>query len=821
MAHRNLYQIINNVIVGTLIASMFAPLTSQSVFAKGENNPTGASKTEQCSEKNPFVPNEKIPVAQTQAGVSWLVTAELPPAASEAAVEALSLLQTAEVNATFTNNELTMAAQDSSVDQMRAALFDATPAWMNFLGEPIDMTIYMLADGTPVTLHMESRSSTGYIWEVIPEDGALYTQTFENNEPGVDVNEPQTTTRYEGYGATSLQNIHLSANGTGETAVHLIYRRPFETTASIRIQLKVWMPFAADIELSDPTPDVPTAAVHDLTASQSPSALAELLPKELPSSWDWRAQGIVPSVRDQGGCGSCWAFGTIGVMEAAVAKSGGGLTDLSEQYLISCNTEGWSCRGGWDSHEYNYDVLGKNQTEAGAVSESDMPYTATNGSCNTALDHPYKLDGWGFVGDLNEHNYSTTIPTYDQLKNAIYTYGPITAGVCVGSAFGSYSNGLFTKDEKSTCYYGVEGYGFYSPNHMIVIVGWNDADQSLILRNSWGASWGDGGYMQIKYGTSLIGIAPTWVTRVELNPIPDLYQPGGTTYTAKSTYSWSGTEASAYKIQVYDISTRSYKINTTVSSSYCSPSTNQCSYTPGVSLVNNKNYKWRVASDSGAWSEYKAFTVKPSINFNSQFKNDKSGWSSTYGGWTLANSNYYITAGKQDFFSSVKHVNNYADVTYEARMKRTGCPSCANGLLVRGNSSRLNKSKDWQPSYQFFYTNNGYFSVWQVGSSGASVTLSDKWNLHSAIKGNDWNNLKVVAVGSSMKFYINDILVWSGDDANLTTGQLGVGMYRDYYSTNNNLYVDWTKAVTTNSKSNNEVAVPGTPVTGGNQHQSP
>lgn len=826
MAHRNLYKIINNVIVGAMLASMFAPLTSQSVFAKGENIPTSAPKAEQCPAITPGISNEnKQTFARAQDGFQWEFIAELPAAASNAAVDALPLLKTGKVNATFVDDKLTMAKQNSSLDQMRTALFDTAPAWMNFLGEPIDLTLYIYSDGSPITLRMETRNSTGYMWEVIPEDGALYTQVAENSEANAAASEPQVVTRYEGYGATSLQNIHLAANGTGDAVVHLVYRRPFESSASIHTQLKVWMPIAADLELSDLTPDMPVAAVSSLNASASPSALDELLPKEMPSAWDWRAQGIVSAIRDQGGCGSCWAFGTIGVMESAVAKSGGGLADLSEQYLVSCNTEGWSCKGGWDSHEYNYNVPGKNQTEAGAVFESDMPYTATNGSCDTALDHPYKLDGWGFVGDLNEHNYSTTIPTYDQLKNAIYTYGPITAGVCVGYAFGTYKNGLFATDEKSACHYGTEGYGFYSPNHMIVIVGWNDADQSLILRNSWGRLWGDSGYMQIKYGTSLIGIAPTWVTRNTSAPLPGLYQPDGTVYDTNPTYSWSGTDASSYKIQVYDIEAAAYKINTTVSSSYCDPFTNRCSYKPGELMENNKSYKWRVASDGGAWSEYKAFTVKPSINFNSTFKSNKSGWTPAYGSWALANSNYYKTAGKQGYFSSVKHANNYADVSYEARMKRTGCATCANGLFVRGNSSSLNKSKGWQHSYQFFYTNNGYFSVSKAGSNGTSVTLSNNWNRNSAIKKNDWNKLRVIAVGASLKFYINDKLVWSGEDANFTTGQLGIGMYRDYHSTGNNLYVDWTKAVlaslTASSKSSDEVVLSGTPVTGGSQHQSP
>jgi inhibitor of cysteine peptidase len=291
-------------------------------------------------------------------------------------------------------------------------------------------------------------------------------------------------------------------------------------------------------------------------------------------------------------------------MEAALKKSGGPAADLSEQFLVSCNKNGWSCEnGGWDSHQYHYNVLGKNQTQVGAVLESAKPYTATDGTCTVALSHPYKLTGWGYVGGLNSGNYQYSIPTYAQLKNAIYTYGPITTGVCAGSAFDSYRGGLFTTNEATPLCF-----GFNTPNHLIVLVGWNDADQSLILRNSWNTWWGESGYMRIKYGTSMVGIAPTWVTRAASRPAPTLYQPSGAIRATKPTYVWSKVgAATSYKLQVYDIAAAAYKINITVSNSYCNAATNRCSYTPGTLLTYSKNYKWRAAATGGLWSAWKTF----------------------------------------------------------------------------------------------------------------------------------------------------------------------------------------------------------------------
>jgi hypothetical protein len=230
----------------------------------------------------------------------------------------------------------------------------------------------------------------------------------------------------------------------------------------------------------------------------------------LPTSWDWRTSGIVPAPRDQGDCGGCWAFGTVGIMESAIAKLGGPLTDLSEQFLVSCNKSGWSCDGGLTAHMYHFDTLGLNQTAIGAVLEADDPYTATDGSCTVPYNHPYILSGWQFIVP-NEW----TMPTVDQIKNAIYTYGPVTAGVCVGSAFQSYTGGIFSTDETSVC----PGDTFQT-NHQIILVGWDDNGGYWIMRNSWGSGWGESGYMRIAYNTSRVGEGTSWVTWAGATPAP-------------------------------------------------------------------------------------------------------------------------------------------------------------------------------------------------------------------------------------------------------------------------------------------------------------
>jgi C1A family cysteine protease len=215
----------------------------------------------------------------------------------------------------------------------------------------------------------------------------------------------------------------------------------------------------------------------------------------LPPTWDWRSQGGVTPIRSQGNCGSCWAFATVGPLECNIKIKDGIAVDLSEQWLINCNTHGYSCSGGWFVHDHHYNTPGK-CGGIGAVYENDCPYTATNGDCQGPYPHPYVLDGWAYIGN----QYS--VPSIDAIKQAIYSYGPVSVAVVAGGAFQAYNGGLFDTNEGGDI------------NHAVVLVGWNDNYQGhgvWILRNSWGTGWGDNGYMYIKYGTSQVGYAACFV----------------------------------------------------------------------------------------------------------------------------------------------------------------------------------------------------------------------------------------------------------------------------------------------------------------------
>ena len=215
----------------------------------------------------------------------------------------------------------------------------------------------------------------------------------------------------------------------------------------------------------------------------------------LPTAYDWRDSGGCPPVRNQGSCGSCWAFATVGPLECNILIHDGVEVDLSEQWLVSCNQSGYGCGGGWwahDYHEWRTDSCGG----TGAVLEADFPYAASNLPCNCPYDHPYTIDDWAYVGS------SGGIPSTAAIKQAIMDYGPVSVAVCVTSAFQGYNNGIF-----NACSGG-------QVNHGVVLVGWDDSQGTngvWILRNSWGPYWGESGYMRIEYGCSSIGYAACYV----------------------------------------------------------------------------------------------------------------------------------------------------------------------------------------------------------------------------------------------------------------------------------------------------------------------
>jgi hypothetical protein len=177
------------------------------------------------------------------------------------------------------------------------------------------------------------------------------------------------------------------------------------------------------------------------------------------------------------------------------------------------------------------------------------------------------------------------------------------------------------------------------------------------------------------------------------------------------------------------------------------------------------------------------------LGFDSQFAGPAVGWQPITGMWT-ASGGFYWTPGVANGWANTAYATSFANFDYQARLFRYGCNTCANSLVIRGQPQPLGAGGIWHSEYLFQYARNGQFSVWKIVAGGAPVALQP-WTATAAIlTSNAWNTLRVVAIGSDLHFYINGTLVWSGDDASLSAGQVGIGMYHDG-SSGNTLYVDW------------------------------
>lgn len=231
---------------------------------------------------------------------------------------------------------------------------------------------------------------------------------------------------------------------------------------------------------------------------QKDARFVEISPsKDLPAAFDWRVEaGGLPAVKNQGGCGSCWAFGTVGPLECNIFIQDGIEVDLSEQYLVSCNSNGWGCDGGWWAHDYHQwrtDGCG----DSGAVAEAQFPYMAYDAPCNCPYEpREYWIQDWAYIGG------SSGVPPTSMIKQAILDYGPVSVAVHSNYAMQAYNGGVF-----NGCEYG-------DVNHGVTLVGWDDNDGGgvWIMRNSWGAGWGEGGYMRMPYECSQIGYGACYVS---------------------------------------------------------------------------------------------------------------------------------------------------------------------------------------------------------------------------------------------------------------------------------------------------------------------
>jgi len=197
----------------------------------------------------------------------------------------------------------------------------------------------------------------------------------------------------------------------------------------------------------------------------------------LPSSVDWRTKGVVTPVKNQGGCGSCWAFAATETIESAIAMKGGKLQVLSEQNMVSCTPNPQECGGSGGCDGATAELGFAYVQKMGISSEATVPYRGITGKC---VETTKAANITGFV-KLPENDH-------DALLNAIATVGPIAITVAA-SEWLDFENGVFDGCVKDA-----------DLDHGVQLVGYGTESGTdyWLVRNSWGGAWGEAGYIKIK-----------------------------------------------------------------------------------------------------------------------------------------------------------------------------------------------------------------------------------------------------------------------------------------------------------------------------------
>lgn len=208
-----------------------------------------------------------------------------------------------------------------------------------------------------------------------------------------------------------------------------------------------------------------------------------------PASIDWRSKGAVTTVKDQGQCGSCWTFSSTGAMEGAWAIAKGQLVDLSEQELVDCaglKYGSMGCNGGQMEGAFKFII------ENGQCAASSYPYTAKDGSCHScsAVAHASSC--------------SDVLPNDQVSMKAAVAQQPVAVAIEADTKyFQSYSGGILTSSSCGT-----------NLDHGVLTVGYGEENgqKYWLVKNSWGTTWGDNGYVKIarsesKTDAGICGIA--------------------------------------------------------------------------------------------------------------------------------------------------------------------------------------------------------------------------------------------------------------------------------------------------------------------------